>query len=134
MFSGSIWRNPSSLSCWEMCPSCFRCANKGKYAACGRCSGRHDTEGIRDPYDIDDQCRCKEGILQLRTKQGVMIQRQFYSDPFGGSVVTDAETDDERQWNQFVTERREALNDPTFDPVRFDDGSSTLDWFKENRG
>jgi len=54
--------------------------------------------------------------------------KQFLSSPFKGQVVTDAVTNDEEDWKQYVTEQRERLNDPTFDPVTLDDGTSTLDW------
>jgi len=128
MFSGAIYRNPSTLPCWSACASCFRCEDKGKYDACGRCSGRHDPEGRRDPYDHRDLCRCKEGILQYRVKDGRFIVKQFLSSPFKGQVVTDAVTNDEEDWKQYVTEQRERLDDPTFDPVTLDDGTSTLDW------
>jgi len=131
VFSGTHWKNPSTLPCWSTCASCFRCEQKGRYPECNRCSGRHDTEGQRDPYDIDDRCRCTEGILQYRLKNGRLILKHFYSDPFAGQVMTDTETADEMQWRQYVTEQREKMNDPTFDPVQFDDGTSTLDYIDE---
>lgn len=133
MYSGAKWENPSDLPCWDTCLSCFRCENKGQYAQCNRCSGRHDPEGHRDPYHIDDRCRCREGILQYRLKNGHMIQRKFYSDPFAGKVVTDAESQDEQEWNRFVDEQREKLDDPNFDPIQFDDGSSTRDFIDRAR-
>lgn len=133
MFSGSQWRNPSTLPCWSTCSSCFRCEDKGKYAQCNRCSGRHDTEGQRDPYDHDDRCRCKEGVLQYRLKNGQMIKRNFQSDPFKGKVMTDAQSADERDWESYVNEQRERLNDPDFDPIQFDDGTSTTDFTDKAR-
>lgn len=133
MFSGTHWENPSTLSCFSACASCFRCEDKGKYAKCNRCSGRHDPDVKRDPYDVDDRCRCKEGILQYRLQNGQMIGRQFNSDPFAGQVVTDAESRDEKDWRQYVDEQREKLDDPTFDPVQFNDGSSTLDFIDRAR-
>lgn len=134
MYSGAKYENPSELPCWSSCLSCYRCEDKGKYEKCNRCSGRHDPDMRRDPYYIDDRCRCKEGVLQYRLKSGAMIMKRFLSSPFKAKVVTDAETQDEADWNQYVSEQREKYNDPTFDPVRFDDGSSTLDWTNKNRG
>ncbi len=132
-YSGSKWENPSTLPCWSTCSSCFRCEDKGKYAKCNRCSGRHDTDAQRDPYDIDDRCRCKEGILQYRLQTGQMIQRRFYSDPFAGKVVTDSVDQDEIEWNQYVDEQRERMDDPNFDPIQFDDGTSTKDFIDRAR-
>lgn len=125
--------NPSSLPCWSLCASCFRCGNKGMHAKCQSCSGRHDPELRRDPYDIDDKCRCTEGVLQYRTRQGLMVKRRFLTNPFAGKVTTDAETQDERDWNQYVAEKREALNDETWDPIQFTHGGSTSQWLQDRR-
>lgn len=130
-YSGIFWENPSTLPCWSTCASCFRCENKGTRPECEKCSGRHDPVGQRDPYDVDDKCRCKEGILQYRLKNGMMIKRKFESNPFAGRVMTDAETQDEIEWRQYVQEQREKMDDPTFDPVQFDDGTSTLDFIDQ---
>jgi len=135
MYSGNKRENPSQdRPCYSACSSCLRCEDKGKYAACNRCSGRHDPNLIRDPHDIDDRCRCSEGILQYRLQNGRLIKKRFHSNPFVGQVVTDAETKDEQDWRQYVTEQREKFDDPTFDPVTLEDGSSTLDWTDRNRG
>jgi hypothetical protein len=86
-----------------------------------------------DPYDIDDRCRCAEGVLQFRVKDGRLLKKNFMSNPFAGKVITDAETPDERDWNQYIKERREQLDDPNYDPVRFEDGESTYDWTQRQR-
>lgn len=70
--------------------------------------------------------------MQVVTMKGQFIQRKFTSDPFAGKVQTDAETQDERDWNQFVKEKREMLNDPTWDPVTIQ-GKSTHDIIKKAR-
>lgn len=120
--------NPSEKNCWKTCGSCWRCADKGKYPAkCGSCSGRNDPYERRS-HDPDDYCRCTEGILQIVTKDGRFIQRKFQSSPFATKVYTDAETEDERDWNAYLNEKREQLDDPNFDPLRFDDGSSVAEW------
>lgn len=126
--------NPSEKHCFSFCKSCWRCENKGMKAECSRCSGRHDPELRRDPYDIDDMCRCKEGILQFRLQDGRMVKRRFNSNPFAGKVITDAETEDERDWNSFLAEKREKLNNEHWDPIQFTDGSSTDSWLRKNRG
>jgi len=133
MYSGARYENPTTLPCFSACSSCLRCDDKGKYEKCNRCSGRHDPDAIRDPHDIDDRCRCTEGILQYRLQTGKLIQKKFLSNPFKGKVETDAETPDEQDWRQFVTEQREKLNDPTFDPVTLEDGTSTLDMLDQQR-
>lgn len=125
------FENPSSLPCWRLCTSCFRCADKGKYAKCSSCSGRHDPELRRDPYYIDDACRCTEGVLTYRTKWGKWIVRRFLTNPFKGKVTTDAETQDERDWNSYITEQRQIRGDESWDPVQFTDGSSTTDWARD---
>jgi hypothetical protein len=125
--------NPSDLSCFDLCQSCFRCENKGTFAKCQHCSGRHDPELRRDPYDIDDICRCSEGILQYRTQRGIMIQRRFLSNPYGGKVKTDAVSTDEDDWNSYINEKREALGNEDWDPVRFTDGTSTHNWMDAHR-
>lgn len=125
--------NPSHKDCFKICHSCWRCSDKGRYARCNSCSGRHDPALRLDPYDIDDRCRCPEGILQFRVKTGQLIKKNFVSNPFAGKVITDAETTDEKEWNQFIQERREQLGIPDWDPVRFDDGESTYDWTQRQR-
>lgn len=123
------YRDPVSRGCWEPCSSCFRCDKRGS-SACplpNGCSGRPDKEGMRIPHP-DDLCQCKQGVLRWVTKEGRVIIRRFESSPFKGSVKTDAQTEDERDWNAFISEKREQLNDPTWDPVQFSDGTSITDW------
>ncbi len=127
--------NPAEKRCWKLCPSCFKCSEKGKLDACGSCSGRFDP-GVAlkwDPYDRDQYCDCKNGILRHKLQDGRMMVRKFLTNPFAGKVVTDAVTEDERDWNQYITEKREQLGDEHFDPLRFDDGQSTWDWMNRWR-
>lgn len=125
--------NPSELRCWRTCGSCFRCADKGEHPWCWKCSGRHDPKRKRDPYDIDDHCRCTEGVLQYRLQTGQMLQRRFESNPFRSRVTTDAESEDDRDWNRYVDEKREKYDDPTWDPIQFPDNSSVTDWMRRAR-
>ena len=112
-------RNPSEKPCWRLCPSCMKCMNKRLQSGdCGGCSGKHDP--MRRLYaDPDVFCDCAEGILRHRTQKGQLIIRRFHSNPFGGKVQTDARSQDERDWNAFVAEKRELLDDPDWDPIQF---------------
>ena len=127
-------KDPIDLSCFKTCTSCARCANKGSLPACNSCSGRPDRELRKEPRDYMDRCRCTEGILQYRLKSGKLVIRKFESNPFVSKVITDAETADERDWREFVTEQRERFNDPNFDPITLQDGTSTMDWTDIRRG
>lgn len=64
--------------------------------------------------------------MQYRVK-GWLIRRRFNTSPFAGTVKTDVETKDEQQWNAYVDDMREMLNDESWDPVTYEDGSSTRD-------
>lgn len=125
--------NPADRSCFIPCVSCNRCAQKGSMAACSSCSGRFDPKLRRDPYDIDDRCRCREGVLQYRTKMGRLVIVKLPTNPFKKRMVFDAMSQDEKEWERYVDEERERLNDPGFDPVRFANGQSTLDWARRAR-
>ena len=103
--------------CFRLCTSCARCSDRGTRAKCVGCNGRNDPYRERPPHP-DDYCRCSEGILQIRHKSGRIIQRRFESNPFKANVQTDAETQDERDWNQFLNEKREILDDPTWNPIQ----------------
>jgi len=71
--------------------------------------------------------------MQIRLKSGRLVRRRFTSSPFGGKVSTDAETQDDRDWNSFISDQRELRDDPFFDPMRFNDGTSITDWQKNAR-
>lgn len=122
--------NPTQRDCFRACTSCLRCSDKGKYAQCADCSGRHDPQ-CRIYPDPDNYCDCKNGIMRWKTKEGRLIIRKFLSNPFAANVTTDAETEDERDWNSYVEEKREQLDDATFDPVTFVGGKSTKDWVRD---
>ncbi len=130
---------PREKHCFSFCPSCMRCNAKGS-SVCpkrsGGCSGHIETdEGHNwDPYDIDDTCRCVEGVLQIRLKRGDLVKRRFNSNPFAAEVKTDAISEDERDWNAYIDEQRELRDDPFFDGLQFDDGSGGVtDWMNNVR-
>ena len=116
------YRNPATRPCFELCTSCMRCdarfARTG--TPCHNCSGRPDADGQKVPHR-DDYCECKKGVLRWVTQKDQLIIRRFQSNPFGGKVTTDAESQDEKDWNQYVAEKREELNDPHWDPIRIYD-------------
>lgn len=125
--------NPSDRNCWETCSSCRRCSNKGLHAKCSSCSGRHDPDGRFDSYDIDDKCRCREGIFQFRTSKGHFVQVKLNRNPFGGEVKFEGNTPEEQEWNRYVREQRERLDNENWDPVVYDDGTSTTDWYRKKK-
>ena len=126
------YRNPLNKPCWKTCMSCGRCANKGTRPDCTGCSGRVDEYGQKVPH-IDDYCRCAEGILQLVAKNGKLYQVRMTNNPFGGSVKTDNKTEDERDYESYLAQKREHLDDSSWDGVVFDDGTSTQDWSNRAR-
>lgn len=108
--------NPSERWCWNTCGSCFRCGEKGRYAQCNDCSGRHDPYGQTIP-DPDDYCRCTENILQWRAKSGQLIITKFKVNPFKAKIITEKETEDEKEWNQYLHDVRERMDNPDWDPI-----------------
>lgn len=89
---------------------------------------------LRRKYpDPDAYCDCSNGILRHRTQKGQLIIRKFLSNPYENKVKTDSVSEDEEEWNTYVRERREFLNNPGYDPVQYSDGSSTTDWAEQFR-
>lgn len=123
------FKNPADKSCWKMCPSCYRCENKDRLNCGATCSGRLDMDGMR-LADVDDYCRCKEGKLQFVTQEGQLIQIKFKSNPYAGTVKYDNIGKDEADWNSYLADTRERLNDPTYDPIQFEGGGSVEDYLK----
>ena len=124
--------NPHLRPCWQTCMSCGRCDKKGT-SACphpNTCSGRFDPRGQRHAHP-DDYCRCKDGILQWVTKQGRATQSRMSGDPFKGNIKHETTTADERDYNQYVNEMREKLNDPDYDPVHYLNGEGAQTWLEE---
>jgi len=110
------FRNPTERDCWVFCPSCNRCQDKGRYTKCNKCSGRYDPEGITEP-DVHDYCDCKNGWLRWRTRDGKLIMVKFTSNPFKGKVTYKKKSEDERDWDSYVNDMREKLNDPNWNPI-----------------
>jgi hypothetical protein len=110
------YKNPTEKPCWTFCASCNRCQDKGRYSKCNGCSGRYDPEGIIDA-DIDDYCDCKNGNLRWKTKQGRLIMTRFKSNPFKGTVKYEKKSEDERDWDSYVADMREKMDDPKWNPI-----------------
>lgn len=127
------YKNPIELDCYRTCSVCSRCEDKGRYAKCGSCSGRFDPKLKWDPKDIDDQCRCREGILQVRLQNGKLIQARYPDNPYNKTVKHDPITQDEKDWDAYLDAQRELHDDPNWDPITFN-GKSTTNWTRERRG
>jgi len=125
------YRNPADRQCFEYCTSCGRCRAKGTKFFCSVCSGRFDPEGKRVPC-IDDYCRCTQGVLQWVTQEGRLIRVKMRSNPFSGVVKYDKVSDDESDWESYMHDMRERFGQG-YDPIQFDDGTSTDQWLKDQR-
>ena len=108
--------NPSTKPCWSFCASCNRCGDKGRYTKCNSCSGRYDPLGKIDPDPVDF-CDCKNGILRWKTKEGRLIMTRFKTNPFKGQVKYEKKSEDERDWDAYVNDMREKMNDPNFNRI-----------------
>lgn len=123
-------QNPTEKDCFRLCVSCYRCADKGRYAACSTCSGRNDPQRKMAPEDYrDDRCDCANGILRWRTREGRLIIAKIPGDPYAGKVRGETQTADERDYNAYLRNMRERTGNEHWDPVRFEGGASTNEWF-----
>ena len=116
MTTGNFYQNPSTKHCWVFCSSCNRCQDKGRYTKCSSCSGRYDPRGSIDPHP-DDYCDCKNGVLRWRTQKGQIVNVRFKTNPFKGTVKYEKKTQDERDWDAYVRDMREKMDDPNFNPI-----------------
>lgn len=110
------FKNPTERDCWSYCFSCSRCQDKGRYTKCNKCSGRYDPTGIIEPNQ-DDYCDCRNGVLRWRTKEGRILMTRFRSNPYGGTVQIEQKSEDERDWDSYVNDMREKMNDPNWNPI-----------------
>ena len=53
MAADGSYQNPSNKDCWTYCTSCSRCADKGRYTHCNKCSGRFDPKGKIEVHPED---------------------------------------------------------------------------------
>lgn len=119
MAAPGTYKNPALKQCWETCGACGRCDKKDTNACPerGRCSGRFDPQGVID-YIQEDWCDCKNGVLRWKPKQGRTIVVRYTHNPFGGKVNMRQATQDESDWEAYLNDQREKLNDPHFNPVK----------------
>ena len=117
MVAKGTYRNPQEKWCFRPCMSCMRCSQKNCMQKCNGCSGRIDPEGTREP-DPDDFCACTQGVLRWVTQEGQLIVSKFQNNPFSGSVNVKTMTEDERDWEAYLEDMREKLDDPNYDPIK----------------
>jgi hypothetical protein len=116
MAAAGSFKNPSEKDCWKYCFSCGRCENKTRYTKCNGCSGRYDPTGVIEQH-AEDYCDCRNGVLRWRTQQGRIIITKFKSNPYAGSVTYEKKSEDERDWDSYVNDMREKMNDPNWNPI-----------------
>lgn len=116
MATGNFYQNPTTKECWVFCSSCNRCQDKGRYTKCNGCSGRYDPKGCIEP-DRDDYCDCKNGVLRWKTKEGKLLMTRFKTNPFKGQVTYVKKSQDERDWDSYVKDMREKMDDPNWNPI-----------------
>lgn len=110
------YKNATDNDCWTLCTSCSRCGDKGRYTKCKGCSGRYDPLGKTEP-DPQDFCDCKNGVLRWKTQEGKLIMTRFKTNPFKGQVKYEQKSEDERDWDSYVNDMREKMDDPNFNPI-----------------
>jgi hypothetical protein len=118
MTINGTYENPSNKPCWVYCGSCGRCGDKGRYTKCNKCSGRYDPNGKID-VNNDDFCDCKNGVLRWKTKQGRLIVTRFKSNPFAGKVSYEKKSQDEMDWDSYVSDMRNKMGDPNWNPITY---------------
>lgn len=116
MAANGSFKNPSERDCWSYCFSCGRCQDKGRYTKCNGCSGRYDPSGVIEPHS-EDFCDCRNGVLRWRTKEGRILMTRFKSNPYAGSVTYEKKSEDERDWESYLKDMREKMNDPDWNPI-----------------
>lgn len=112
MAAPGTYEDPALKLCFNSCSACYRCKDKGRFPGrCDTCSGCMDPAGKID-VDPDNFCQCAEGVLRWRTKNNRLIIRKYNSNPFGGRIQQKKETDDERDWERYLQEYREHMENP----------------------
>lgn len=130
--SEGTYSDPGNKYCWKYCTSCGRCANKGSRPECGGCSGRLDPKGQRHP-DRDDYCRCTQGVMQWVSDKGQFLQFKLLSDPFKGTVKYEGNTQDEADWESYLKDAREILDDEFYDPIQIGGVGGASEWYNQQK-
>jgi len=55
--------------------------------------------------------------LRWRDRQGRLIISKYKSNPFKAEIIVQKETEDERDWNAYLKDCREKMDNPTWDPI-----------------
>lgn len=116
MAAAGSYQNPTEKQCWSYCFSCGRCEDKGRFTKCKGCSGRYDPQGRIEPHP-EDFCDCRNGTLRWKTQTGKVIITKFRSNPYAGSVTYEKKSEDERDWESYLKDMREKMNDPDWNPM-----------------
>ncbi|MCA1806431.1 MAG: hypothetical protein LC687_00995 [Actinobacteria bacterium] len=56
-------------------------------------------------------------------KNGKLIQRQYPHNPFESTIQQEQTTEDEKEWDAYLREKKEQLGDENYDPIQFQDGT-----------
>jgi len=75
---------------------------------------------LRTDPDPDDFCSCTQGILRWRAKDGRLIISKYKTNPFKTKIITESKTQDEKDWESYVWDLREKLDNPNYDPILID--------------
>lgn len=108
--------DPMHKPCFTACPSCFRCADKGRYTKCNKCSGCMDPAGKID-VDPEHFCDCAQGVFRWRTKEGRLIIKRYNRNPFAGEVKSLPDSQDKRDFQAYLQEYREKMENPYVSPI-----------------
>lgn len=110
------YQDPQMKTCFKPCTACYRCADKGRFTMCNKCSGCMDPAGKIDP-DPDHYCDCAQGVLRWRARDGRLIITRYPRNPFAGSIKTTAESEDKRDFQAYLQEYREKMENPYVSPI-----------------
>jgi len=79
----------------------------------------------------DDVCACTEGVLRYRTERGQLIVRPYRSNPYNATVKQRVKTDDERDWDAYLQEYRERMDNPYISPISIDTRPGKKAYFQD---
>lgn len=57
--------------------------------------------------------------MQWVTQEGRVVGFRFKSDPFAGTVQYETVSQDESDWQSYLNDAREKLDDPNYDPIQW---------------
>lgn len=110
------YEDPMHKPCFTACAACYRCSDKGRYTKCNSCSGCMDPAGKID-VDPDHYCDCAQGVMRWRTKEGRLIITRYQRNPFEGQVIKTPDSEDKRDFQAYLQEYREKMENPYVSPI-----------------